>query len=104
MQVKEDRPITVEEMAKLIDIIRELETYGGPTRQTVTHRTAEKLRWLKTSLLAERDNSEMSELFDLLENNGYEVVDVEPTDKASYALPLVGGPVRLDIRLKRDEC
>ena len=52
-----DRPATVKELAKLIDIINELETYGGPARQTTTPRTAEKLQSLKETLYEERYDS-----------------------------------------------
>ncbi len=57
MQVEENRTVTIKELAQLIDIIAELETYGGPARQTTAPRTAEKLLSLRNSLYEERNDS-----------------------------------------------
>jgi hypothetical protein len=46
--------VKIEDIAKLIDILAELTTLGGPTGQRVDPRTREKLLDLKSSLYEER--------------------------------------------------
>lgn len=65
---KQDRPVTAEEFAELIEIITEMQTYGGPAMHNVTTRTAERLKALKERVDAEpgkwiRDNSCPPEVF-----------------------------------------
>jgi hypothetical protein len=45
---------TVEDVGRLIDIMCELKTYGGPTGQMVDPRTAKELQKLKDELYSER--------------------------------------------------
>jgi hypothetical protein len=50
---KQDRPVTAEEFAELIEIITEMQTYGGPAMHNVTPRTVERLKALKERVDAE---------------------------------------------------
>lgn len=51
---KQDRPVKAAEFAELIEIITEMQTYGGPAMHNVTPRTVERLKALKEKVYEER--------------------------------------------------